>query len=118
MDTQILLNWIRSSSWKTVSSVTGCFQNCNFIKYEISEVTNEQIFWKTEWISEVFIRISSTYRKDVIEFISYDFWDVTGDLGGYLGLFLGWSLLSMLFYFPENCIPCALRALMEWKDKS
>ena len=36
----------------------------------------------------------------VTEYLSYDLGDVQGDLGGYLGLCLGWSLLSMTLNIP------------------
>ena len=34
------------------------------------------------------------------EYYSYDINDIIGDIGGYLGLFLGWSLVSFFDAVP------------------
>ena len=81
------------------------------MEYDVSEISNEKIVWETDWISEVYINTNSAKEVQVIEFISYDLWNMIGDLGGYLGLFLGWSLLSVLFYFPEKCFPWVKKLL-------
>ena len=31
------------------------------------------------------------------EFYAYDIWDLTSGLGGLMGLFIGWSFLSIMF---------------------
>ena len=103
IETKKIMDWIKSSPGKNVSYISGCFQKCKSLEYDISEVSEEKIVWERDWISEVFINTNSAKEIQVIEFISYDLWNMIGDCGGYLGLFLGWSLLSILFYFQEKC---------------
>ena len=62
---------------------------------------DQKISWEKKWISEVYIQAGSTSREEDIEHLAYDLGDIIADLGGYLGLFLGWSLLSMTFYFAQ-----------------
>jgi hypothetical protein len=90
LKTQQILEWIQISSFKNLTSTTGCFLKCKKTKYEMSILSDEKILWSTEWISEVFIQ--------PIEYLSYDLGGIIGDLGGHLGLFLGWSLLSITLY--------------------
>ena len=51
-------------------------------------------------MSEVFIQKRGPFEEENIEYPVYDVGDMLGDLGGYLGLFLGWSLLSVSLYIP------------------
>ena len=101
LETQKILEWFHMSSWENLIAVTGCFLKCEKSKYEIAVVSDEKMIWETKWISEVFIQPSSSSREEVIEYLSYDLGDIIGDLGGYLGLFLGWSLLSVTLYIPR-----------------
>ena len=50
--------------------------------------------WKKEWISEVYVQAINEV-KITNDYLSYDLSDLIGDVGGYLGLFLGWSLLGI-----------------------
>ena len=53
-------------------------------------------------MSEVFILPNGAFEEENIEYLVYDVGDMLGDLGGYLGLFLGWSLLSVSLYVWYN----------------
>ena len=53
-----------------------------------------------KWISEIFLQPNGALEEEDIEYLVYDVSDLLGDLGGYLGLFLGWSLLSVSLYVP------------------
>lgn len=50
--------------------------------------------WKKDWISEIYIQAIKEIKL-TNEYLSYDLSDLIGDVGGYLGLFLGWSLLGI-----------------------
>ena len=95
---QNLHAFIGKASWENLSDVTGCRKKCTTIKYETTIASNEDIHWTRLWISEVFIQPAGDLKEEVIEYLTYDFMDMLGDVGGYLGLFLGWSLLSMGLY--------------------
>ena len=96
--TQGLFEWIQMSNWGNITSVTGCFMKCKKSKYSLTVLSDEKINWENEWVSEVYIQSGSNKREEIVEYLSYDLGDIIGDLGGYLGLFLGWSLLSMTNY--------------------
>ena len=71
---------------------------CKEYKYSITVVSDEKINWKNDWVSEVYIQSGFATREKLLRYLSYDQVFIIGDLGGYLGLFLGWSLLSMIKY--------------------
>ena len=54
----------------------------------------ESMPWKKDWISEVYFQAHKEVRL-FNEYLSYDMSDLIGDVGGYLGLFLGWSLFGI-----------------------
>ena len=50
--------------------------------------------WSKNWMSEVYIEAAGDV-EETREHLTYDYTDLIGDIGGYLGLFLGWSLLGL-----------------------
>ena len=52
------------------------------------------IEWKKDWMSEVYFQ-SNEIKEVIKEYYTYEFSDLVGDVGGFLGLFLGWSLLGL-----------------------
>ena len=62
----------------------------------------------------------SSYEESV-EYLTYDIGDMVGDVGGYLGLFLGWSILSMIGAIPPFLNKLASKLFpgkqMKQKDK-
>ena len=98
--TQDLFDMIQTTPWTNLTVLTGCLQKCRSMKYEIAFITKENILWEKEWISEVFIQPNAASMEEVVEYLVYGVGDFIGDLGGYLGLFLGWSILSMTINIP------------------
>ena len=45
--------------------------------------------------SKVFIHLDTTYEKKT-EYYTYDKEDLLADVGGFLGMFLGWSFLTII----------------------
>ena len=60
----------------------------------------ENVDWRRNWISSFFIRPDCPSHEKSVEYLSYDLQDLVGDVGGYLGLFLGWSLMSICAQAP------------------
>ena len=56
--------------------------------------SKKNIGWNKNWTSEVFIEPSDDVEESR-EYYVYDLNDLVGSVGGYLGLFLGWSLLGV-----------------------
>ena len=51
--------------------------------------------WKTNYTSQVFIEPQSNVVEVASEYYEFDTNDLISSVGGNLGLFLGWSLLSI-----------------------
>ena len=68
---------------------------CLSSQYWIEELeTMTNIDWKKDWMSEVYFQ-SNGIKEVSKEYYTYESSDLLGDFGGYLGLFLGWSLLGL-----------------------
>ena len=80
---------------KNLSAVSGCYPKCDQDKswIEIKD-SKKNIDWKKSWTSELFIEADADVEESR-EYLSYDLNDLVGSVGGYLGLFLGWSLLGL-----------------------
>ena len=65
----------------------------------IEEEALNNINYRTEWMSEIYFQAGSNSISIRKEYYGYDFYDFLGDVGGYLGLFLGWSLLGITIHF-------------------
>ena len=65
------------------------------------EKSQEKVTWKIHWSSSFYldVKTSSFTRQD--EFYAYDIWDLTSGLGGLMGLFIGWSFLSIFVSFVD-----------------
>ena len=50
-------------------------------------------------MSAVFLQPRSSVLEYLEEFYNFDFQDLVSSIGGYLGLFLGWSVLSIVEMF-------------------
>ena len=64
----------------------------------------ENTDWMQDWTSEVHIEAATGGVIERREYLTYDITDLIADLGGYLGLFLGWSLLGITVYFSNVLI--------------
>ena len=111
-----LLLWIKKSSWQDLANTTGCRSKCHFRKYKFDLISSENVKWRKDWISSFYLSAETTNRELAIESYSYDvqvqfkgkmfqnlteMWqDLIGGIGGYLGLFLGWSCSSIITTIP------------------
>ena len=91
----ILYDLFQLRSLKKIIKTTGCLPKCKYTKYEYEEQANEKVNWKTEWISSFYIGTKYTSYESVVEYYVFGAEDLLADFGSYLGLFLGWSLLSI-----------------------
>ena len=78
-----------------IKTETGCMPKCRTIQYSY-ERNLKKIYWKTNWLSEVFIQPKSSVVEFSDEYYSFDVTDLFSSVGGNLGLILGWSLLSIV----------------------
>ena len=73
--------------WTTV--ISGDINVC------LNQRVDTELYWERDWLSEVYIQAKTSSVTQTTEYFVYDSSDLIGDIGGYLGLFLGWSLLSI-----------------------
>ena len=59
----------------------------------------DKLTWDVNHISEVFLTMRGSTVEEITEYISYDVGDMFGDVGGYVGMLLVWSLLSIAYGF-------------------
>ena len=52
----------------------------------------------------VYIQAGSNAEDIKTEYYTYEVTDLLGDIGGYMGLFLGWSLLGIIVKFMDIVI--------------
>jgi len=91
-----LFIWMKRSSWQEVSNTTGCLPRCSHIRYTWKLRKRGKVDWRTNWVSSFYLEPRSAHEEESVEYLTYDQQAMVGDLGGYLGLFLGWSLYSLL----------------------
>ena len=94
-----LLIWIKQATLSSVMNRSGCQQKCKKTQYLI-EIEKNSITWNSSWSSEVYIQPQSSTVEKSSEYYSFDKNDLISSLGGYLGLFLGWSLLTFFEAIP------------------
>ena len=77
-----------------VQKRTGCYPKCKRIHY-FYDVEQSKMTWNSNYTSEVFIEPKSSVIEYSNEYYEFDLNDLISSVGGNLGLFLGWSLLSI-----------------------
>ena len=104
---------LQTASVANVTKTTGCLPKCKYTKYEFEMLTSENVNWKTDWISSFYIGPKSQSYISVKEYYQFGNEDLLADFGSYLGLFLGWSVLSI-----SREIPVWLMKLGQYFTKS
>ena len=106
---------IRTSTKKEIVKMTGCHPKCEIYKYSFHLKQETNVTWKKEWLSSFYLSAETTAYQMSMENYSYDtqvsklqnsvnassnefpdIQDLIGSIGGYLGLFLGWSVMSIV----------------------
>ena len=92
-----------------LSEESGCYQKCKIIEYKYEIKRKESIDWDTNYTSSFYLEPASLSYVTSEEYFSYDEGELVGDVGGSLGLFLGWSLLSLIEAAPIFIHKCLSR---------
>ena len=90
---QILMH-LKRQNIADVKRESGCYPKCRYTIYTL-EVIENTMDGNSNWTSEVFIQPKSSEVKFSTEYYSFDRNDLISSIGGNLGLFLGWSLLTL-----------------------
>ena len=90
-----LLAWSQEASLRNLTKSSGCLPKCSYLTYQFMQESRVVAGWHRAWLSSFYLSPSSPSMEEVVESFLYDLSSVVGDLGSYLGLFLGWSILSL-----------------------
>ena len=90
-----LLVELKRGKISKVKRDSGCYPKCSYSKYSY-ELAEQTMDWNSNWTSEVYIQAKSSEVEYLIEYRNFDANDLISSIGGNLGLFLGWSLLSLV----------------------
>ena len=100
-----LLIWIKQSKISEVERSSGCYPKCRIVQYSF-ETTERNIDWTSNWTSEVYVQPKSSFVEYSSEYLSFSSDDLLSSVGGNLGLFLGWSLLTIIEAFSLIVCVC------------
>ena len=90
-----LLIWIKQTRLPEVIKESGCHPKCKISQYSYEKI-HKRSHWNQNWTAEIYIHPKSSIIKHSSEYFTFDGSDLVGNIGGYLGLFLGWSLLTFV----------------------
>ena len=93
-----LLTKLKSDPIGKLKKESGCYDKCKVRIFSYNKKENS-LSSSTKWMSEVFIQPKSSEVEYLEEYYTYDIEDLISSIGGYVGLFLGWSVLSLVEIF-------------------
>ena len=101
---------MKAQPLSSLYSRTGCLPKCAQTKYKFNLKKSTPIDWRSSYISSFYLTAESDQVEEQAEYLVYDlqvsvynlaaqnwndFQNLWGDVGGYLGLLLGWSSKSI-----------------------
>ena len=93
---------IKDIPFAKLSRLSSCYPKCEVKDYDYEIKNKKTVSWTTNWISSFYLEPKSSSYEESAEYLSYDSAALIGDVGGYLGLFLGWSLFSIIVAVPTH----------------
>jgi len=100
--------------WLKLSEMTGCMPLCAVRSFTFVEKTSEDADWARNWSSAFYLDVKTSSYIHQTEFYAYDVGELASGLGGFMGIFLGWSFLSMMAKIYEGMEEMAVRM---WAQK-
>ena len=99
---QTLANELQEGDANQIYDITGCLGSCEKYEYHIElERKNEVVGSKTEYPltlpndTQIYFRIMKGSHIELEQYLLYDFDSFIADIGGFMGLLLGFSVLSI-----------------------
>ena len=93
-----ILKYLKQEEISKIKKQTGCNPKCKIMQYSYEKKV-QKIDWHTNWRAEVYIQPESSVVDYSDEHYSFDMNDLISSVGGNLGLFLGWSFLTIVEAF-------------------
>ena len=87
---------IQFRSSRIITKMTGCLPKCKITTYRFTEQTREKVDWNSNWMSSFYVMPKTGTINHKKEVYKVGVSELLADIGSYLGLFLGWSVLSIL----------------------
>ena len=81
----------------TMYRITVYRCTCVLRTFTVVENSREEANWARNWSSSFYLDVKTSSFITQTEFYAYDIWNLTSGLGGLMGLFIGWSFLSIIF---------------------
>ena len=78
-----------------IKQESGCYPKCRVTKYSFEKI-ERPMNWNSAWSSEVFVQAASSEVEYSEEYYTFDENDLISSVGGNMGLFLGWSVLTLV----------------------
>ena len=116
---------MKAQPLSSLYSRTGCLPKCAQTKYKFNLKKSTPIDWRSSYISSFYLTAESDQVEEQAEYLVYDlqvsvynlaaqnwnnFQNLWGDVGGYLGLLLGWSSKSIKKFQKYNLQSIYLRS--------
>ena len=84
---------LKEKGFKDLSKTTGCPTKCSITGYTFYKDKTKPDNSPKNWTSAFYLQSSTQSPLNSVQRKTYDFPQLTSDIGGFLGLYLGWSLL-------------------------
>ena len=78
-----------------ITKMSGCLPRCRYTQYDYQLQLSEEVTWQRNWLSSLYLMPKYAGTHVAEEKYEFGLSDLVSDVGSYLGLFLGWSLLSV-----------------------
>ena len=85
-----------------IYNITGCLSSCEKDKFKVTMTDKTEVAWDYKWSKEglsyltLYINMHESSYIEEEEYFIYDFDTFIADVGGYMGLLLGSSIISLL----------------------
>ena len=92
---------LQEKTFAQLSETTKCPLNCEIKSFTFYERERKEEKWPKNWTSSFYLRALDTSQIKSTERLSYSLNKLMSDVGGILGLSLGWSVLSICLEGPH-----------------
>ena len=93
---------LSNENYDTFSKLSGCLLPCTVYKYSYEKMTESNSLERTNGSSSITLEVDRVGMTILKETYLYDGFNLIGEIGGSLGLFLGLSCVSIFEFFKMH----------------